>query len=189
MAEIPTEWVSLQVADGTTMRAYFARPPKTPPRAGLLVFQEAFGVNAHIRDITERFAREGYSALAPELFHRTGPGFEGAYNNFEAAMPHVRALKEQDLEADARAAHTWLRENWAPRDAHRLYRVLHGWAGFLPHQFHSAGQGRRLLLRWRHRPNPMGPGLLNRPRFARATTFVLGWPGQPHWPRADTSGG
>ncbi len=60
MAEIPTEWVSLQVADGTTMRAYVARPPKTPPRAGLLVFQEAFGVNAHIRDITERFAREGF---------------------------------------------------------------------------------------------------------------------------------
>jgi carboxymethylenebutenolidase len=76
-----------------------------------LVFQEAFGVNAHIRDVTERFAREGYYTLALELFHRTGPAFEGAYNNFEVAMPHVRALTEQGLEADARAAHSCLHDN------------------------------------------------------------------------------
>jgi carboxymethylenebutenolidase len=108
MADIHTNWVSLPVADGTTMRAYVAKPQEGRPRAGLLVFQEAFGVNAHIRDITERFAREGYHSLAPELFHRTGPGFEGDYTNFEVAMPHVRALREQDLEADARAAYAWL---------------------------------------------------------------------------------
>lgn len=90
MAEIRTEWVDLDVADGTTMRAYVARPQDARPRSGLLVFQEAFGVNAHIRDVTERFAREGYHALAPELFHRTAPGFEGSYTNFEAVMPHMR---------------------------------------------------------------------------------------------------
>ena len=38
---------------------------------GLLVFQEAFGVNAHIRDVTRRFAAQGFVAIAPELFHRT----------------------------------------------------------------------------------------------------------------------
>ena len=76
MAKIPTDWVTLQVADGTTMRAYVA-PQEGRPRAGLLVFQEAFGVNAHIRDIAERFAREGYHAIAPELFHRTAPGIRG----------------------------------------------------------------------------------------------------------------
>jgi carboxymethylenebutenolidase len=87
MAGIGTDWITLQVGDGTTMRAYAARPQDGRAHAGLLVFQEAFGVNAHIRDVTERFAREGYHALAPELFHRTGPGFEGAYNNFEASCP------------------------------------------------------------------------------------------------------
>ena len=73
MAAIQTDWVTLQAADGTTMRAYAAKPRDSRPRAGLLVFQEAFGVNAHIRDVTERFAREGYYTLAPELFHRKGP--------------------------------------------------------------------------------------------------------------------
>ena len=105
MAEILTDWVTLQVGDGAAMRAYVARPQEGHARAGLLVFQEAFGVNAHIRDVTERFAREGYYALAPELFHRTAPGFEGDYDNFEAVMPHVRALKVQGLEADAHSAY------------------------------------------------------------------------------------
>src|SRR5580704_1749552 len=75
MTELLTSHVELNVADGTTMRAYVARPKDQAARAGLLVFQEAFGVNSHIRDVTERFAREGYSAIAPELFHRTAPGF------------------------------------------------------------------------------------------------------------------
>ena len=191
MAEIRTDWVTLQVADGTTMRAYVARPQDGRPRAGLLVFQEAFGVNAHIRDVTERFAREGYHALAPELFHRTAPGFEGAYNNFEAVMPHVRALKEQDLEADARSAYAWLRENLGAAETPIacIGFCMGGRVSFLTNSllpvkaavsFYGGGIA----------PNPMGPGLLEpRRRFARAATFVLGWPGQAHWPGANASGG
>ena len=109
MAEITKDWITLNVADGTTMRAYVARPQDTAQHTGLLVFQEAFGVNGHIRDVTGRFAREGYIAVAPELYHRTGPGFEGAYNNFEQVMPHVRALTDQTLEADVHSAYKWLR--------------------------------------------------------------------------------
>jgi carboxymethylenebutenolidase len=108
MTEIKADWVILNVADGTTMRGYVARPHDTAPHTGLLVFQEAFGVNGHIRDVTERFAREGYIAVAPELFHRTAPGFEGAYTNFEAVMPHIRALTDQNLAADVRSAFEWL---------------------------------------------------------------------------------
>lgn len=102
MAEIKSDWVNLQVADGSAMRAYVAKPGTA--RGGLLVFQEAFGVNAHIRDVTERFAREGYHTIAPELFHRTAPGLEASYANFDAIMPHVRALTDEGLAADARAA-------------------------------------------------------------------------------------
>src|SRR5271154_6418886 len=105
-----TEYVSLSVNDGSSMRAYVAHPDGKP-RAGLLVFQEAFGVNSHIRDVTERFAREGYLAIAPELFHRTGPGFEGRYDDFATVMPHMGALRNPSMEADAKAAYDWLRAN------------------------------------------------------------------------------
>jgi carboxymethylenebutenolidase len=70
------EYVTLSVADGTSMRAYVSRPAGAP-RGGLIVFQEAFGVNSHIRDVADRFAKEGYLSIAPELFHRTAPGLEG----------------------------------------------------------------------------------------------------------------
>jgi carboxymethylenebutenolidase len=163
MVEIRTDWVTLQVQDGTIMRAYAARPQNSHPRAGLLVFQEAFGVNAHIRDVAERFAREGYHALAPELFHRTAPGFEGAYNNFEAVMPHVRALNDQDLEADVRSAYAWLRENLGPSEMPLACigfcmggRVSFLTNSVLPVKAAAAFYGGGIA------PNPMSPGLLSR---------------------------
>ena len=58
MENISTETVSLKVDDGSVMNAYVARPSGDARYPGLLVFQEAFGVNAHIRDVTERLARE-----------------------------------------------------------------------------------------------------------------------------------
>jgi len=102
-----TTWVDLQASDGTALRAYVARPAETP-RRGLLVFQEAFGVNAHIRDVAERFAAQGFLAIAPELFHRTAPGFDCSYSEFAKAMPQLEAITEQGLDADARAAYGWL---------------------------------------------------------------------------------
>jgi carboxymethylenebutenolidase len=106
--EIRSEYVELKVSDGTTMQAWTARPTDSGSLPGLLVFQEAFGVNGHIRDITQRFAREGFIAIAPELFHRTGPGFEGAYDAFPTAVPHLNALKDDQMEADQGAAFEWL---------------------------------------------------------------------------------
>jgi carboxymethylenebutenolidase len=106
--DLKTEFVILSVSDGTSMGAYVARPSSQTPRAGMLVFQEAFGVNAHIRDVTERFAMQGYLAIAPELFHRTGPGFEGSYTDFGAIMPHFQGLTDAGMEADVQAAFAWL---------------------------------------------------------------------------------
>jgi carboxymethylenebutenolidase len=107
---IVKEKVELTVSDGTKMGAYLARPQKSETRGGLLVFQEAFGVNHHIRDVTERFAAEGYVAIAPELFHRTAPpGFEGSYSDFQAVSPHLKAVTPQTAEFDVRAACDWLR--------------------------------------------------------------------------------
>jgi carboxymethylenebutenolidase len=111
-SEIVTEKVDLSVADGTRMAAYVARPQQTGPHPGLLVFQEAFGVNHHIRNVTERFAHEGYVAIAPELFHRTAPpGFEASYTDFPSVMPHLKAVTPETAEPDIRAAYDWLRSN------------------------------------------------------------------------------
>src|SRR5437763_2368983 len=102
-----SEWVDLAVSDGTPMRAYVARPA-APVTRGLLVFQEAFGVNAHIRDVADRFAAQGYLAIAPELFHRTAPGFDCAYTDFATAAPQLASITEAGLDADTRAAYGWL---------------------------------------------------------------------------------
>ena len=106
-----TEKVVLNVSDGTTMAAYVARPDSEKNHPGILVFQEAFGVNGHIRNVAERFAREGFVAIAPELFHRTAPGFEGSYTDFETVRPHVGALKNETMSADILAAYNWLSKN------------------------------------------------------------------------------
>src|SRR5512141_1578060 len=109
---ITSEFVNLKVDDGTTMRAYVARP-EGAPRAGLIVFQEIFGINPHIRDITERFAREGYLAIAPELFHRSGPGFESGYTDMTPGIGHMQQLTDAGMAADTRAAFDWI-QNASP---------------------------------------------------------------------------
>jgi len=112
MPNITTDKHTLAVADGSSMQAFVARPEEKGSFAGMLVFQEAFGVNAHIRDVTQRIAREGYVAIAPELFHRSAaPGLEVRYDDFPSAMPHMKALTEQGLADDVRAAYEWLRDS------------------------------------------------------------------------------
>jgi len=112
MPNITTEKHTLAVADGSSMQAFVARPEEKGSFPGMLVFQEAFGVNAHIRDVAQRIAREGYVAIAPELFHRSAaPGLEVRYDDFPSAMPHMKALTEQGLANDVRAAYEWLRDS------------------------------------------------------------------------------
>ena len=108
----PSTYVNLSVADGSTMLAYTAYPENiTASTPAIIVLQEAFGVNQHICNITDRFAREGYIAIAPELFHRTAPDrFEGLYTDFPAVMPHMQALTPEGLTADLQAAYQWLTE-------------------------------------------------------------------------------
>jgi carboxymethylenebutenolidase len=177
MGDIRTEWDTVQVGDGSSMRAYVARPQNGRARAGLLLYQEAFGVNAHIRDVTERFAREGYYTVAPELFHRTGPGFEGAYDNFEAVMPHMRALTEQNLEADIRASYTRLRENMGASELPIACvgfcmggRVAFVTNSIVPVKAAISFYGGGIA------PGPMGPGLLNRASGLHAPQLLF-WGG------------
>jgi carboxymethylenebutenolidase len=112
MVKSSSPFVRLPVSDGTTMQAFVARPPGRARRPGLLLCQEAFGVNDHIQDVARRCARAGWTTIAPELFHRTAPaGFAGAYDDFAGVRPHVQALTPENLEADLRAAYAWLRQD------------------------------------------------------------------------------
>lgn len=113
-------FVEIKVADGTTMSAYVARPQGAGKHPGIMVFQEAFGVNPYIRDVADRFAKEGFTAIAPELFHRTGSGFEGSYTDFQATQPHVSRLTNEGLEADIRATHEWLSKD-SQTDAQKIF--------------------------------------------------------------------
>jgi len=119
--EINTQYVELSINDGTRMRCYVARPTQAGHHPGLIVNQEAFGVNAHIRDVTERFARQGYIAIAPELFHRTAAsGFEGRYDDFPAVAPHFRGMTHEGLASDVTAAH----DGRGRRDAVRAQPIV-----------------------------------------------------------------
>jgi len=102
------KYATLNVSDGTQMSAYVTRPAPPGKHPGLLLFQEAYGVNAHIRDVADRFAKAGYVTIAPELFHRTAPGFEGIYTDFESTRAHFGALTPAGLEADIRASFDWI---------------------------------------------------------------------------------
>lgn len=105
---IRTERIDLNISDGTKMSAYISRPEAQGTYPGLIVLQEAFGVNSHIRNVADRFAAQGYVAIAPELYHRTAPGFEGSYTDFPAIKPHMQAMTIPGSEADLRASFDWL---------------------------------------------------------------------------------
>jgi len=108
--KIVTDFYSLNVSDGATMQAYVAHPDDDQTHPGMIVIQEAFGVNVHIRNVADRLAQEGYVAIAPEIFHRTAePGFEGSYTDFAGVMPHMQSVTHKGAEMDLRAAHEWLK--------------------------------------------------------------------------------
>jgi carboxymethylenebutenolidase len=107
-----SNYVTLQVADGSSMAAYISLPENnTGGLPAIILIQEAFGVNHHIRSVADRYAAEGYVVIAPEIFHRTAPvGFEGDYNDFAAVMPHYSAITNKGLEADLKISYQWLIE-------------------------------------------------------------------------------
>ena len=76
------EHVTLTASDGHQLDAYLARPTAAPI-AGLVVIQEAFGVNGHIRAVTDSFAADGFLAIAPALFDRVQRGVELGYTQPE----------------------------------------------------------------------------------------------------------
>src|SRR5208337_5437212 len=73
------QWIELKPAGAGPIRAWRA-DPAGKPRGGIVVIQEIFGVNAHIRAVTDRFAAEGYLAIAPAVFEHVEKGFDVGYD-------------------------------------------------------------------------------------------------------------
>ncbi len=72
------QYIDLKAADGFQFPAYVAQPA-SQPRGGVVVLQEIFGVNSHIRAVADGYAAAGYLALAPSTFHRVKAGVELGY--------------------------------------------------------------------------------------------------------------
>jgi carboxymethylenebutenolidase len=102
--------VELRAHDGHRAPA-FVCAPAGPPRGGVVVVQEIFGVNPHIRGVARQFAREGWLAIAPRLFERVAPGTELGYDAAGVARGRelVAALGFDAALRDIHAAVGWLR--------------------------------------------------------------------------------
>ncbi|NJL46329.1 MAG: dienelactone hydrolase family protein [Leptolyngbyaceae cyanobacterium SM2_5_2] len=87
---VRTETVSITSGD-LAIPAYLAEPSRPGTFGGVVVIQEVFGVNSHIREVAERLAGAGYVAIAPHIYHRQAPGFEVGYT--EADLDQGRQYK------------------------------------------------------------------------------------------------
>jgi carboxymethylenebutenolidase len=97
-----------EMIDVGGMPAYVARAAGGGPAAAVVVIQEAFGLNEHIKDVTRRVASEGYVALAPDLFHRGGAGRTARYDELPKALELMGALKDDEIVADVASAIAYL---------------------------------------------------------------------------------
>lgn len=105
-----SQWITLDAADGGRYDAYLALPP-AGRGPGLVLFQEIFGVNAHIRAVAEQYALDGFVVLAPDVFWRDAPrvelGYAGA--DYDRAIALMKAADPAALQADLRSTVAALR--------------------------------------------------------------------------------
>ena len=120
--------ITLISSDGFKFDTYRCDPDGTT-KGAIIVVQEIFGVNRHIRDVTERFANVGYTAIAPALFDRWHKDFDGGYNADDMSVGRdLKAQANAELDkvlADVEAA----RENVA--DAGKVGITGFCWGGFI----------------------------------------------------------
>ena len=90
-------------ADGGNMPIYVAEPDSAGPHPVVIVFMEAFGVNGHIKDLTGRFANEGYVAIAPDMYYRQGSVVAG-YDDIPKIMGVMQSVVDAQTNADVRVA-------------------------------------------------------------------------------------
>ncbi len=99
------ENITLTCADGVKISAYVAKPAGAP-KGGMVVIQEIFGVNHHIRAVTDFYASQGFLAVAPALFDRVQPGIEVGYEgpDRQKGMETKGKVDNAKAEIDVQAA-------------------------------------------------------------------------------------
>ncbi len=100
--------IELKSADDTAVPAYVASPAGAP-KGAVVVIQEIFGVNSHIRNVADGYAAQGYLAVAPAAFHRVKPGIELGYTDADMGegfgyKTAVEALPAPGVMQDIQAA-------------------------------------------------------------------------------------
>ena len=100
-----SDWIKLKADDGFELAAWRAEP-EGAPRGAVVVIQEIFGVNSHIRSIADRLAAEGYLAIAPAGFDRLQPGFDVGYGDADRAVSVglMQKIVREDAMKDIAAA-------------------------------------------------------------------------------------
>jgi carboxymethylenebutenolidase len=101
-------WTDVTTPDGP-MRVW-EESPDGEARGAVIVVQEAFGVNDHIRDVAGRLARAGWHAVAPEFFHRAGPEPVAPYDDFSKVMALYEGLDDDRVLDDGDAARQLLHD-------------------------------------------------------------------------------
>lgn len=106
-----SETVRLKASDGHELDAYLARPDGSPI-AGLVVVQEAFGVNSHIRFVADGYTRDGFLAIAPAFFDRIERGVELGYtgDDRQKGIALARQINPDDAVKGMEAALQYLKE-------------------------------------------------------------------------------
>ena len=114
--DITTSTIQLNTPDGK-MESYEARPKDGGAHPAIIVLMEAFGVNAHIKDVTERIAREGYVAIAPDLYHRE-PERIVPYAELQKAIGIMNRLQDPKVMDDVGAVISHLKsQNYVKADS------------------------------------------------------------------------
>lgn len=106
---ISSKWVKVN-NQNVAIDAYLAMPEASGTYAAIVVVQEIFGVNEHIRDITDRLAGEGYIAIAPAIYQRQAPGFEVGYRDedVEIGRKYKNLTQAKELISDIQATINYL---------------------------------------------------------------------------------
>jgi carboxymethylenebutenolidase len=99
------ELTTIMARDGHEFQAYLSAPPGRP-RGAVVVLQEIFGVNSHIKGVADSFAAEGYTAIAPSLFDRIRRGIQLGYSQQEReeGFGYAQQLKLEQTQKDLAAA-------------------------------------------------------------------------------------
>lgn len=95
--------ISVTAADGHSFKAYLAEP-EGAPKAGLVVMQEIFGLNDHMEDVTDEFAKHGYLAICPAFFDRVERDAVLSYTDFGRGREIVGQITDDMVIADVNAS-------------------------------------------------------------------------------------